>query len=276
MGNTQTTIQPAQFLMAVGYSDSLSDSALPNKAELSKRFLKMGGGAESFEFNEHNDTIQQTGMSAKDLRMGNSLLSALQDGVGEVQAKKGDVQKHMLKNLDAARRTMAEKGFDLTFVAGGERSRDMELETYNLQSVKQVSDSMVQTLTTGFSLSSGIAQALVYGKMAEFLDGLNVPAMRGTEKRSFLFRDFAVQFFQYDEKLQCTSINSYVFQFESEDRSQRGWVGSSSQCKMKLICKKMTFLITAKESSANESSSCLCFSSYYRILSGLLSSAKKL
>merc|ERR1712146_209503 len=112
-------------------------------------------------------------------------------------------------------------------------------------SVKQVADSLIASLATGFGLPLGLSRALVFPKIAEFLKGL----AKSYEKKqeSYDFGDFTVQFVKVDKEMKCTSVTAYRFKFASSDKHTKYWIfGKKSDSKMWVYCRKVTFLCTKK------------------------------
>merc|ERR1711933_674642 len=151
----------------------------------------------------------------------------------------------MLRNFDAASKKFKDEGKILTYVNGEERESSLEVQTYNLDSIKQVSDSLLAALTIGFGLPVGLSKALVFPKVAEFLKGLT--QFYEKKKESYELSEFTVQFVKVDKEMQCTSVSAYRFRFASSDKHTKYWVfGSKWDSKMWVYCRKVTFLCTKK------------------------------
>jgi len=212
-------------------------------------WAKVHDPAEKFELSEHG-CIQEKGMDAKDLQVGNQILVDLQEGVGEAEASGGDPIAQMLRNYDKVAEKFKKEGKSLTYVNGEERERSVEVMTYDVGSINQVSDSLLASLTTGFGLPRGLSKALVYPKVGEFLHGLS--AVYQNKNESYELGEFTVCFMKVDKKMKCTSVSAYRFRFASSDKHTKYWLwGTKSDSKMWVYCRQVTFLCT-KQLSADD------------------------
>merc|ERR1719230_639712 len=116
----------------------------PPKKDIFEKVCKQ---EDQFELSEHGH-IQEKGMDAKDLKVGNQILQELQQGVTNVEAAGEDPIAQMLRNFDAVSQKF-EKEYNkiLTYVNGEERERFLEVEAYSLKSVNQVADILISSLT---------------------------------------------------------------------------------------------------------------------------------
>jgi len=229
-------VKPSTFFASQGFP------GLPDDATKKDIFVKVCSQGDQFELSEKGH-IQEKGMRAKDLQVGNEILQVLEQGVGAVAAAGGDPIDQMLRNFDTATQKFKKEGKILTYVTGEERTRNLEVEAYSLDSVKQVADILISSLTTGFGLPLGLSRALVFPKIAEFLTGL----AKSYEKKqaSYDLSDFTVQFVNVDKEMKCTSVTAYRFKFTNSDKQTKYWICSTkSDSKMCVYCRKATFLCT--------------------------------
>jgi len=235
----ESNVTPREFFDAQGISD-LQDDATKHDI-----FIKVRVQDEPFELSQHG-YIQETGMNDKDLTVGNQILQMLEQGIGEeVAAAGGDPIAQMLRNYDVATKKFENEGKILTYVNGEERERSVEVETFKLESINQVADTLLASLTVGFGLPVGLSKALVYPKVAEFLRGLSTVYEKKME--SYELGEFTVQFVKVDKQMKCTSVSAYRFKFASSDKQTKYWIcGTKHDSKMWVYCRKVTFLCTKK------------------------------
>jgi len=236
-------VKPSDYFKSQGFPDLRDDVT---KQDI---FAKVSSPSEPFELSEHG-FIQEIGMNEKDLAVGNQILQELEKDVGKVEAAGEDPLEQMLRNFDHASKKFKDEGKILTYVNGEERERSLEVVTYDVGSINQVSDSLLASLTVGFGLPPGLSKALVFPKVAEFLKGLS--KFYEDKKESYDLKEFTVQFVRVDKEKKCTSVSAYRFRFASSDHSSKYWLfGTKSDSKMYVYCRKVTFLCT-KELSADD------------------------
>lgn len=231
-------VKVGQFFKTQGL-DQLGDGA--TKKQIVEAVLGCGEG-EDFMLNQHGNIVQ-IGMDATDLQVGNFVLEKLQEGVGEALAEGRDPLAKMLANRDAAADFFAQNDKAVTVVGDAETERSLEVETYRLESIIHVANALLATLQVGFGLSRGLSRALVFPKIAEFVQGL--ADVYSHKLETVDLKEFTLQFMKVDKEMKCTSITAYRFKFSSNDKCDtKFWLFTSHSTKMWIKCRRSTFLCT--------------------------------
>merc|ERR1711988_77949 len=88
-------VTPSKFFASQGFP------GLPDGATKEDIFVKVCNPGDQFELSDFGH-IQEKGMHAKDLQVGNEILQVLGQGVVDAEAAGGDPIAQMLRNFDAA------------------------------------------------------------------------------------------------------------------------------------------------------------------------------